>query len=191
MIALESICKSFDGHAVLNNFNLSLKKGCRYALMGPSGCGKTTLFRIIAELEMPDSGKISGTEGMRFSAVFQDDRLCENMSLYANLKLVCPKSITKNDILDGIKMLGLGGFENKPVSTLSGGMKRRASVLRSMLVEFDTRILDEPFNGLDRISKELTANYINERLNGRTLIIITHNPEDAELLGCVSITLNK
>ncbi|MBQ7821322.1 MAG: ABC transporter ATP-binding protein [Clostridia bacterium] len=189
MIILRSICKSFDGHDVLNNFNISFDDGSRSALMGPSGCGKTTLFKIISGLEKPDSGTLSGTESMRFSAVFQDDRLCENMSLYANMKLVCPKSTKKSEILNGIQELGLGGFENKPVSTLSGGMKRRASVLRAMLAEFDTLILDEPFNGLDRESKAVTSKYILDRLNSRTLIIITHNPEDAELLECKKITL--
>lgn len=190
MIKLESICKSYDGHKVLDNFDLTLEDGSRTAIMGPSGCGKTTLFMIIAGLAESDSGKITGTDNMRFSAVFQDDRLCENLSLYANIKMVCEKNVSKSDILTSLNELGLNGFENKYAGTLSGGMKRRASVIRAMLAKFDTLILDEPFNGLDRDAKTATAKYILKKLNGRTLIIITHNKDDAELLGCDTININ-
>ncbi len=191
MIELRSVNKSFDDQSVIKNFSAVFEKGSRTAIMGPSGCGKTTLFRIIAGLEEPDSGDIIKSEHLRFSASFQDDRLCDNMTLYANLKLVCPAKVKKSEIFDQIKKLGLSGYENKPVSTLSGGMKKRASILRAMLAEFDVLVLDEPFNGLDSESRAVTAGYILDRLASRTLIIITHNPEDVELLGCQSLNMTK
>ncbi len=191
MIKLEKVTKSFGEHNVLDNLYLSFDKGSRTAIMGPSGSGKTTLFMILAGIISPDSGKICGTEGLRFSAVFQDDRLCENLSLYANIKLVTPKNVSKSDILSAIRELGLDGYENKPVSTLSGGMKRRASVIRAILAEFDVIVLDEPFNGLDTDTRAATAKYILDRLDNRTLIMITHNPEDVKLLGCETVHLDK
>lgn len=191
MIKLEKITKSFGEHNVLDNLSLTFEKGSRTAIMGPSGCGKTTLFLLIAGIISPDYGKIIKDDNLRFSAVFQDDRLCDNLSLYANIKLVTAKNITKNDILDDLYKLGLQGFENKLVSVLSGGMKRRACVVRAMLADFDVLVLDEPFNGLDATSRKLTADYILKKLNNRTLIMITHNPEDVELLGCNTINLSK
>lgn len=191
MIKLENVTKSFGEHNVLENFSLSFERGSRSAVMGPSGCGKTTLFLLVAGLISPDFGEIVRSEDMRFSAVFQDDRLCENLSLYANIKLVVSKSVGKAQIISDIQALGLGGFENKPVSLLSGGMKRRASIIRAMLAEFDTLILDEPFNGLDSETRQVAAEYILDKLDGRTLILITHNPDDVKLLGCEIINLNK
>ena len=70
-------------------------------------------------------------------------------------------------------------------------MKRRASVIRAMLADFDVLVLDEPFNGLDPETKKLTADYILSKLNGRTLIMITHNNDDVELIGCEVININK
>lgn len=191
MIKLENITKSFGEHNVIENLSLSFDRGSRTAIMGPSGCGKTTLFLLIAGLISPDKGKISHPENMRFSAVFQDDRLCENLSLYANIKLVVPKVLSKSVIIRDTQKLGLNGFENKPVSVLSGGMKRRASIIRAMLADFDTLILDEPFNGLDAETREAASGYILDKLDGRTLILITHNPEDVKLLGCEIINLSK
>lgn len=184
MIELKQISKAFDTHRVLDDLCLSFDTGSKTALVGPSGCGKTTLFRIIAGLEAPDSGEVIKAPRMRFSAVFQDDRLCENMTLYANLRLVCPKRIKKTELYKEAEKLGLSDFAGKTVSTFSGGMKRRASILRAMLAEFDVLVLDEPFNGLDAGTKSLCAKYILGKLNGRTLIMITHNPEDIELMGC-------
>ncbi len=191
MIKLEKVTKSFGEHNVLDNLTLSFDTGSRTAIMGPSGCGKTTLFMLVAGLISPDFGKIVRSEDMRFSAVFQDDRLCENLSLYANIKLVVSKSVGKAEILNDIEKLGLEDFENKPVSVLSGGMKRRASIIRAMLADFDTLILDEPFNGLDEKTRKEAADYILDKLDNRTLILITHNPDDVKLLGCETVTLNK
>lgn len=191
MIELKELTKTYDGHKVLDNFSLKINDGAKIALMGPSGCGKTTLFMILSGLVKPDSGEVTMPESTRFSAVFQDDRLCENLSLYANLKIVCNSDEKRAEIASAINLLGLKGHENKYASTLSGGMKRRASVIRAMLADFDVLVLDEPFNGLDPETKKLTADYILSKLNGRTLIMITHNSDDVELIGCEVISINK
>lgn len=191
MIEIKEITKTYDGHKVLDSFSLKINDGAKIALMGPSGCGKTTLFMILSGLVKPDEGEVIMPESTRFSAVFQDDRLCENLSLYANLKIVCNSDEKKAEMASAINLLGLKGHENKYTSTLSGGMKRRASVIRAMLADFDVLVLDEPFNGLDPETKKLTADYILSKLNGRTLIMITHNIDDVELIGCEVININK
>ncbi len=184
MIKLENISKLYGGKPVFDSLNLTLEPGSRTAIMGPSGCGKTTALMMLASLESPDGGEITGLENKRVSMVFQDDRLCENLSLYANVKIVCSRDKKKSEIAEAAALLGLGDSINKAASKLSGGMRRRAAILRAMLADFDILLLDEPFNGLDADAKRQTAEFINTRLNGRTLLLVTHNPEDAELLGC-------
>ena len=187
MIKFENVSKSYGGKLIFDSLNLTLAPGSRTAIMGPSGCGKTTALMMLSGLEAQNGGKITGLENKRVSMVFQDDRLCENLSLYANVKIVCPQSTKKSDITEAAGALGLSDSINKAASKLSGGMRRRAAILRAMLADFDILLLDEPFNGLDPDSKRQTAEFIKGRLDNRTLLLVTHNPDDAELLGCKNI----
>ena len=184
MIQLINVCKSYGEVKVFENLNISFEYGSRTAIMGPSGCGKTTLFMILASLLKTDSGKITGLDGKKISAVFQEDRLCENLSLFANIKIVCKNNVRRGEILSAIESLHLGEFADKPIKKLSGGMKRRAAIIRALLADYDILLLDEPFNGLDDASKQFTADFILRMCKNRTLIMITHNKNDAELLGC-------
>lgn len=185
MIKFENVSKIYGGKAIFDPVSFTLDDGSRTAIMGPSGCGKTTVLMMLAGLEKNDSGEIIGLEDKRVSMVFQDDRLCENLSLYANIKIVAGNR--KREITEAAEMLGLGDSINKAASKLSGGMKRRAAILRAVLADFDVLLLDEPFNGLDAEAKRYTAEFIKAKLGGRTLLLVTHNPEDAELLGCENI----
>lgn len=184
MIKFENISKQYGGKLVFDSLNLTLEPGSRTAIMGPSGCGKTTALMMLAGLETQDGGKITGLDNKRVSMVFQDDRLCENLSLYANVKIVCSLDKRKNEISEAATELGLGDSINKAASKLSGGMRRRAAIMRAMLADFDILLLDEPFNGLDANAKRQTAEFIKSRLENRTVLLVTHNPDDAELLGC-------
>ena len=187
MIKFENVSKMYGGKLIFDSLNLTLEPGSRTAIMGPSGCGKTTALMILAGLETQDGGDITGVENKRVSMVFQDDRLCENLSLYANVKIVCSQNKRKSEIADAASELGLGDSINKAASKLSGGMRRRAAILRAMLADFDILLLDEPFNGLDPDAKRQTAQFIVSRLDNRTVLLVTHNPDDAELLGCERI----
>ena len=89
-IVIRGLCKAFDGKQVLRDFSAALPAGQVTGLMAPSGAGKTTLLRILMGLETPDRGTITGLEGLRLSAVFQEDRLCENLNPVSNLRLVTP-----------------------------------------------------------------------------------------------------
>lgn len=191
MIKFNDVTKTYDGQTVIERLSLEIAEGAKIAIMGPSGSGKTTLFRLLAGLTFPDSGEIIGSDDKRFSAVFQDDRMCENLSLYSNIKLTAGKNVKRQDIHAALATLFLNEYESKSVSVLSGGMKRRASVVRAMLADFDILVLDEPFNGLDFETKKTTAKFILDRLHDRTLIMITHNPDDAALIGADIIKLSE
>ncbi len=183
MITLKNVSKSFGSKEVLKGFSHVFLPGVT-VIHGSSGAGKTTLARIILGLEKPDSGNVE-VEG-RVSALFQEDRLIENLSLLNNLLLVSA-DMERISLLIG--KAGLSGNENLRVSTLSGGMKRRVSLIRALLTEYDSLILDEPFTGLDDGSRKEAAKLILSEAEGKTLIAISHDSDDECLLNADSVLL--
>ncbi|MGI6167547.1 MAG: ATP-binding cassette domain-containing protein [Eubacteriales bacterium] len=185
-IRVENLRKSFGSKPVLEDFSATFPAGQVSIIMGESGCGKTTLLNIILGIEKPDSGRISGVPA-RVSAVFQEDRLCEDFSAGTNVRITAAEGISQKEISDALTALGLGDNIKTPVRELSGGMRRRVAIARAMLAESALVILDEPFTGLDSANRAAAAAFILSRLNGRTLIAVTHLPADAELLGACQI----
>ena len=160
-----------------------MKEGCVTSIMAPSGWGKTTLLRILAGLERADEGRIGGLENKKISMVFQEDRLCGNLSAISNIRFVCSKKMPKSQIYEELKKAGLEGEELVPVRKLSGGMKRRVALVRALIVPFDVLILDEPFDGLDDQNKNRMIHYVRERSKGKTVILVTHEKKEAEAMG--------
>ena len=185
-ILVKNIEKSFGQQAVLKDFSFTFPAGKTTCIMGESGCGKTTLLRILMGLEKPDGGSISGIQKGRVGAVFQEDRLCENLSAAANLRLV-RKHLPQEEIEEAFREVRLEDAWKKPVRELSGGMKRRVAILRALLAEADCIIMDEPLKGLDEETKEQTIRYIRSRTDGKTLIVVTHEEKEAEMLGAHEI----
>ena len=187
-LKLVSLSKSFGDKKVIEDFNHSFRQGARYCLMGESGCGKTTLLNLIMGLITPDDGDVSGRPE-RISAVFQEDRLCEDFTSVGNLIAVSHKNsdLTKIDAL--LDELGLEPHKAQPVSLLSGGQKRRVSIARALWVESDMVIMDEPFKGLDDELKEKVIKTVLEKTKGKTLIAATHDARECELLGAEIINL--
>ncbi|MDO4719385.1 MAG: ATP-binding cassette domain-containing protein [Peptostreptococcaceae bacterium] len=175
-IVIEDLCKSYGTHEVLRNFSAKIPVGRITALKAPSGKGKTTLIRILMGLERADSGRILGMEGLRISAVFQEDRLCENLSVYANLRLVSDRS--EEEIRSALHALSLSHSVRQKAAELSGGMKRRVAILRALLADYDMLFLDEPLSGLDKELKDRVIACILEQTKGKTLLLITHNEEE-------------
>jgi len=182
-IVLSKICKSFGEKQVLKDVSAVFPCGKASCISAASGIGKTTLFRIMMGLEKPDNGSIEGIDGARVSVVFQEDRLCEAFTVRDNIKLVAPQ-VTDEDISEAMKSVGLVGCEDQPVCELSGGMRRRAAVLRAVLYGGDILMLDEPFKGLDDETKQAVIAFIRARFYGRTVILITHDENEAKALGC-------
>ena len=183
-IVIRGLSKAFDGKQVLRDFSAVLPAGQITGLMAPSGAGKTTLLRILMGLEMPDRGTITGLQGLRLSAVFQEDRLCENLNLVSNLRLVTP-TLSQSAAEEALTAVGLTDCLHQPVRELSGGMRRRVAILRALLAEYDLLFLDEPFKGLDRETKDVVMADTRRRCDGRTVLFVTHDPTELEAMGAV------
>ena len=179
-LTLENICKKYGEKTVLQDVSFVFPGGRRTCIMGPSGCGKTTLLRIILGLETSDAGTMTGRPE-RLSAVFQENRLFEDFSALSNVAAVCSKE-DKGKIEEHLTALGLGDSLTKPVRTLSGGMKRRVAIARAVLAPGELMILDEPFTGLDKDTKAVVLEYLKTHTQGRTLILVTHDPAERDAL---------
>ena len=194
-----NLSKAYGKQQVLMDFTCTIKSGGHYCLMAPSGSGKTTLLRLINRIEQPDAGKIDGLPEY-IGTVFQEDRLCEEYDVVANVMLTikrrsnrmsdaCKSGITIESVRKEALHILPEECLSKKVSELSGGMKRRCAILRAMLSDAGLLIMDEPFTGLDDENRRKTAAYIMEKLNGRTLIVSTHREEDVKLLDAILIKL--
>ncbi len=183
-IAVENLSKQYHGVPVLPGFSAIFPDGKTTCIMGPSGCGKTTLLRILMGLEPADGGKVKGMSGRKISAVFQEDRLCENLSAVSNIRIVCPKTVEREAIEAALRAVGLEEASlYQPAAELSGGMKRRVAIVRGVLAPSEVVLMDEPFRGLDEGTRARTAAFVKENLRGKTLILVTHDPEEPDMMG--------
>ena len=173
-ISLEHISKSYGSKQVLSDLSFQIPYGKVTAITAPSGAGKTTLLRILLGLEAADSGRITGLESLKISAVFQEDRLCENLTALANIQLVAVKE-KKAALIHAMEQLQLFDCSEKPVRELSGGMKRRISILRALSATYDFLVLDEPFRGLDDATKKIVMDYTKQQCTGKTVLFVTHD----------------
>lgn len=187
VLTAENIGKSYGEKRVLTDFSHTFANGSFTSVMGVSGCGKTTLLSILAGLVKPDHGRVLPADFQK-SMVFQENRLCENLTVAANLRLL-PERLSRAEISAELEKLGLSGLENDPVRTLSGGMKRRAALLRALLAKYDVLFLDEPFKGLDEETKRRVMEYCKEKTVGKTVILVTHDADEAAFFGGEKILL--
>lgn len=188
-LELQNLSKSYGELQVLSRVSMTLESGRIYCLMGPSGTGKTTLFRLILGLERPDSGSVTGLDGRRLSAVFQEDRLCEDFSPVDNVALAADRRLTRQQIRAELIRLLPEESLDRPVSTFSGGMKRRVAIIRALLAPWDLLLMDEPFTGLDEDTRRLVISYVLEKADGRLVLVSTHQEEDVALLSGKLISL--
>lgn len=183
-IAVKNIYKSYGEKMVLNDVSIVFPAGRCTCIMAESGKGKTTLLKLIIGLEKADSGSISGVPE-RISVVFQEDRLCEEFSIAANIRMVLNNSSDMSD--DDIRML-MGELSmqediNTSVSQLSGGMKRRVAIARALAYDSEWLILDEPFKGLDEATRDKVISTITQKR--KSVIMVSHNIDEAENMNAV------
>jgi len=194
-LIIDKVTKQFDGTVVLNEISLAVERGELVTLLGPSGCGKSTLLRCIAGLNEVDGGRILlNDRDITYLAprkrgvgmVFQSYALFPNMTVYENIAFGLKMQGLKGDYIaarvkEMIDLVGLGGKEKSYPRELSGGQQQRVALARSMIVEPDVLLLDEPFNALDaKIRKMLQMELKNiQKKSGMTMIFVTHDQEEA------------
>lgn len=185
-IDVTSILKSFDGKEVLRDITLYVAAESKVAFAGPSGIGKTTLARVIAGLEEPDNGGVMFSGDAKISYLFQEDRLFPWLNVYDNLALSMissDASLNNDSIVEMAKSLEIEDVLWSLPGELSGGMKHRVALGRTFLADCNLMILDEPFRGLDKeLKKQIVDRLWDSCTDNKTVIVITHNQEDLELL---------
>ena len=170
----------------LKNINLKVNEKDFIALVGPSGCGKSTLLSIIGNLERQTKGKVIKRNNLKIGYMLQDDCLFEHLTIYENciLGLKINKILTKEtkeNVNNLLKKYDLEKFKNNYPKDLSGGMRQRVALIRTLALKPDLLLLDEPFSKLDY---QMRINVSNDVLNiikkeNKTLIIVTHDISEA------------
>lgn len=182
MIKLNNLTVAYNDNTVISDLTYEFAKGST-AITGSSGIGKTSLINAILSL-VPYKGTIESDE--KYSVVFQEDRLCPYLTAFKNVRLVCND---KDKITDGFAAMGLSDCMNEKVISLSGGMKRRVAILRAVLADYTTIIMDEPFKGLDADTKLSVMNYVKKMTSGKSVLLVTHDLSEAGFFNCNILNL--
>ncbi|MEE1517995.1 MAG: ATP-binding cassette domain-containing protein [Lachnospiraceae bacterium] len=179
-INIENINFAYEDKIVFENYSQRFPIGETSVIMAPSGFGKTTLLYMIAGLISPTNGNINiPINNPKFSFAFQDLRLIESLNVKKNITLV-NSNISTNDLDKCLEALAIKDLADKKVSALSGGEKSRVSIARALMADYDILLLDEPFNGLDDTTKDNVIKYIKEKTAHKTVLLVTHNKDEAD-----------
>ncbi len=181
----------------LSDLSFTMQKGEFISIVGPSGCGKSTLLSLISGLMEPEEGSII-LNGKMMGYMLQKDHLLEWRSIYKNIILgleiqhmLSARTKMKAQVL--LEQYGLADFANSKPSELSGGMRQRAALIRTLILEPDLLLLDEPFSALDYQTRLTVADDIGQiiRKEKRSAILVTHDLSEAISLGDKVIVLSK
>ena len=174
---IKNLYKKFNDKIIFSDFSASIPDNKITFIMGESGSGKTTLLRIILGLDSDFKGEIISSH-KKISCVFQEPRLLSALTVNENLKIIeNGSSLSTNEIL---QIVELSNDKNKYPSELSGGMKMRLAIARSLYYNGDLFVMDEPFSALDEEMKERIIPKIFNLIKNKTVIIVSHSLDDAE-----------
>jgi NitT/TauT family transport system ATP-binding protein len=197
VLSLGHVGKRFpDGTEALAEVDLSVAPGQFVSVVGPSGCGKSTLLRIAAGLEQPTGGSVTvPTDHIAY--VFQDPTLLPWRSVQGNVELIgelqgLPKEERRRRADNAIELVGLDGFAEHRPRTLSGGMRMRVSLARSLTLQPELFLLDEPFGTLDEITRERLNDELLQlfRTQRFAALFVTHSVTEAVYLSTQVIVLS-
>ena len=206
-LSVRELTKNFDGKVVLNKLSFDLLEGEFLSILGPSGCGKTTLLRILIGLETADSGEIlkggeeishlpSAERGM--GIVFQNYALFPNMSVLENVRyaLTLHKKTKKDaDAIarQTLEQVGLADQMRKRPHQLSGGQQQRVAIARTLALNPDVILLDEPISALDVTNREIMKAELKslQKQFHATMLFITHDQEEAFFLSDRIMVMNE
>ncbi len=209
LIAIKNVDLAYAGASgdnikAIENININIYRGEFVCVLGPSGCGKSTLLKILAGFIKPTAGqvelngkKIEGTDWHR-GVVFQNPPLFEWFSVKDNVAFG-PKmrGVPKKEYLkltdEYLDKVGLSEFANKKIYELSGGMKQRVSIARTLINDPEILLMDEPFGALDALTRENVQDLTRKIWwsSGKTIFFITHDVEEALLLASRVIVMSK
>lgn len=206
ILTVDRINKKYGNKTVLEDMSFTVKKGEFLSLLGPSGCGKTTLLRLLIGVEFPNSGSIyKFSEDITFTApkernigiVFQNYALFPNMTVYQNIAYALktkklPKEEIDKKVKDIIETVELTEHAFKKPNQLSGGQQQRVAIARTLVLNPDIILFDEPMSALDaniklvlrKLIKDIQARY------GVTMIYVTHDQEEAFALSDRIMVIN-
>ncbi len=206
-IVVENVTKEFGSFTAVEEVSLEIKSGSLVALLGPSGSGKSTLLRLIAGLEMPDSGKIwltgqdatyQSVQDRNIGFVFQHYALFKHLTVRQNIafgleiRKVPPKRV-KARVEELIELVQLKGMGDRYPSQLSGGQRQRVALARALAVEPKVLLLDEPFGALDAKVRKDLRDWLR-RLHDEvhvTTVFVTHDQEEAMEVSDEIVVMNK
>lgn len=203
VIQISNLNRSFDGKAVLSGINLRVNKGETVIVLGKSGSGKSVLLKCIVRLIEPDAGSITvlGEDMLsltmsellamrkRIGFIFQSGALYDSMSVRENLRfplvrhIKLSKAETEERIMDVLENVGLREAVDKMPSELSGGMRKRIGLARTLILRPEIMLYDEPTTGLDpATSREISGLILQmQKKYGVTSIVVTHDMECARM----------
>lgn len=199
LIKANNISKKFYNKTIFNNFSIDIDYGESIVIVGKSGSGKTTLLNILSLIEVVDSGtiywnninidklnksKINKIIRYEVGYLFQNYGLLDNKTVYENIELSCKykkyKSIEdkRTEILNALSKVGLKGYENRVIYSLSGGEQQRVALARLIVKPFKIIFADEPTGNLDEENSKIIMDILFD-LNkaGKTLVVVTHDKE--------------
>lgn len=192
--------KKYDDFKAVNDISFSVKKGAIFGLLGPNGAGKSTTIKILTCQFLPTSGTayigglntaVNATEiKKKIGVVFESQNLYEELSVYENLNFFRQLySSPKEKIREVLKAVGMEKYQKYKIKTLSKGMKQKIMISRALLNDPDILFLDEPASGLDPHSaREIRQVILDLKLQSKTILITTHNMEEADFLcDCLAI----
>ena len=206
ILKIENLSKRYGKNLVLEDISFEVEKGEFLSLLGPSGCGKTTILRLIIGIEQATSGRIykfgndiTDLSPMKrnIGIVFQNYSLFPNMNVYQNIAYALqnrklPKEEIDKKVREIIDIVELGEHVNKKPINLSGGQQQRVAIARTLVLNPDIILFDEPMSALDAEIKVVLRNQLKEiqkKLN-ITMIYVTHDQEEAFALSDRVMVLN-
>ena len=207
LLAIESVSRAFDGVPAVSDVSLDVREGEFFTLLGASGSGKTTLLRIVAGLERADAGRvlIGGADvtgvppyARPVNMMFQSYALFPHMSVIENVSYGLRQSqlsrqAQREKAREGLKMVGLEGYDDRLPSELSGGQQQRVAVARALVLEPQVLLFDEPLSNLDAKLRRRMREEIRDlqQTLGLTSVYVTHDQEEALAVSDKIVVMNK
>ena len=206
-LVLKNVTKAFGKSVVIDDLDLTIKRGTMVTLLGPSGCGKTTILRLVAGLENPTSGQIfidgedvtkSSIQNRDICIVFQSYALFPHMSIGDNVGYGLrmqnvSKEERKQRVKEALELVDLAGFEDRYVDQVSGGQQQRVALARALVLKPKVLLFDEPLSNLDANLRRAMREKIRELQQslGITSLYVTHDQTEAFAVSDEVIVMNK